>query len=48
MKRAATLVLRRAEVRELIRICDTGDAAAALVFARRHLRDTMNQLLDGG
>jgi len=48
MKRAATLLLREAEVAELVRICECGDGPAALAFTREHLQAKIHDLLESG
>jgi len=48
MKRTATLLLHAAEVAELVRICELGDAPAALAFTREHLRAKIHDLLESG
>jgi len=48
MTKAATLVFEEAELLELLRIFDDGDAPAALAFLREHLQAKVHQLLEGG
>ena len=48
MTTATTLVFEDAELLELLRIFDDGDAPAALAFLREHLQVKARQLLEGG
>jgi hypothetical protein len=48
MKKGINLVLEDADIIELMRILMDGDAEAALVFLKQHLKSKLREALEGG